>query len=82
MHFSSSLFPSQGVLDDEFPLVESPEFNGSIIYGPEVIVDFLEPYIFAAQDVADVDPITVPSDAAVTADKTDVPVSRVLDGWQ
>jgi hypothetical protein len=82
LHFSPSLLPSQGILDDEFPLVETPEVYRSIVHRPEVIVDFLEPYIFASQNMADVDAITVPPEAAIAADQAHFPMGRVLDGRQ
>ena len=47
--------------------MESSEFNRPIIDRPDVVVDFLEPDVLATQDLADVDPVTAPADAAVAA---------------
>jgi len=46
---------------------------------PEVVVDFLEAYVLAAEDVTDIDPVGVPPDAAVVADLSDLEVVRILE---
>ena len=59
--------------------MESAEPYGSEVDVPEVIVDLLEADELGSQDVADVDPVRVPSDASVPADSSDLEVSGVFD---
>ena len=62
--------------------MESPEFDRPIIHGPDIVVDFFESDVFATKDVADIDPVGFPADAAVPADQAHFPVIWVFDSWQ
>lgn len=68
------------VLDSESPFVEAPESEGTEVYVPEVVVDFLETNVFASESVSDVDPLAVPVDSSVAADEAHLVVGRVVDG--
>ena len=59
--------------------MEAAEPDGPEVDVPEVIVDFLEADELGGQDVADVDPVRVPSDTSVPADPSDLEVSGVFD---
>lgn len=60
--------------------MEPTEPDGSEVDVPETVVDLLEPDVLLFENVADVDPMEVPSDAAVLADPPHLEVSGVLDG--
>ena len=49
------------------------------VYIPEAVVNGLEADVLAVEDVADVDPVAVPADAAVAVDAADLEVGRILD---
>ena len=59
--------------------METAQPDGTEIDVPEVVVDLLESDELGSEDVADVDPVRVPSDASVPADSSDLEVSWVLD---
>ena len=59
--------------------MEAAEPDGTAVDVPESVVDLLEPYILLFENVADIDPVEVPSDATVPADSSYLVVSRVLD---
>jgi hypothetical protein len=58
--------------------VKTTELERPEVDGPEVIVDFLEAYVLTAKSVADVDPVAVPAQAAVSADPSALEVGGVL----
>lgn len=49
---------------------------------PEAIAGFLEPDVFLAEDVADIDPVVMPPDPAILAHAPDFLVRRILEGQQ
>lgn len=51
--------------DGRFADVEPAERDGPEVDGPDVVVDLLEPDVLAAKQMGDIDPVGVPSDAAV-----------------
>ena len=59
--------------------MEAPQLERSKVQIPFAIVDFLEPNIFSAEDVAHVDPMGLPADAAVGAHEADLKVVGVLE---
>ena len=49
---------------------------------PSLVVDLLEAYVEAAEDLADPEPACVPTDTAIAADLTDFVVSGVDKGFE
>ena len=66
------------VEDGSFIKVQPAERNGSKEDGPDVGSDLLETDELATEQMGDVDPDGVPSDAAVARDFPDLEVSGVL----
>jgi hypothetical protein len=62
--------------------MEATEFDGSEIDFPEAVVDLFEADVLLSEEMADVDPAGVPTDAAVATDAADLEVSGVLEGRQ
>jgi hypothetical protein len=63
--------------DGSSTCMEPAEGDGPERDLPDIVVDFFETDVLAAQEVADVDPGGVPSDAAVGGDLPDLEVDRV-----
>lgn len=59
--------------DGRFADVKPAERDGAEVDGPDVVVDLLEPDVLTAEQMGDVDPFGVPSDASVGGD---LPCSR------
>jgi len=55
------------------------EFHGAEVEIPEPIIDLFEADVLFAENMTDVDPGTVPTDAAVTADEPDFEVAGIID---
>ena len=64
--------------DGSFFYVQPPEVEVVEVDGPDAGADLLEADELAAEQLADVDPGGLPSDAAVGADLSDLEVGRVL----
>jgi hypothetical protein len=56
------------VFDVSLLLMEATEFDGSEIDIPEAVIDFLEADVLLSEEMADVNPTGVPTDAAVATD--------------
>lgn len=69
-------------MDSEVLFIQSSEVEGSKIHVPESVVDFFKTDVFLGKDVADIDPVGVPSNPAVMADESDLEVGRVLERRQ
>jgi hypothetical protein len=70
------------VFDLALLFMEATEFDGSEIDFPEVVIDLLEADVLFGEEMADVNPAGVPTDAAVAADAADLEVGGVLEGRQ
>ncbi len=70
------------VFDLSLLFMEATEFDGSEIDFPEAVIDLFEADVLLCQQMADVDPVRVPADAAVATDAADLEVSGVLEGRQ
>ena len=53
------------VEDSSFPYVQPPQRNGSEVNGPDIISDLFQSDIFSSEQVGDVHPGCMPSDAAI-----------------
>lgn len=62
------MLPAQGILDPERLFVQPAEAERSEVHVPLPIVDLDEADVLPAEGLADVDPLTVPADAAVVTD--------------
>ena len=60
--------PAEGVFDLHVPLDEPTELERSEVHVPDSVVDFLQPHVFADADGGDVDPSSIPANAAVGTD--------------
>ncbi len=60
--------PAEGVFDLHVPLDEASKLERSEVHVPDAVVDFLQTHVFADADGGDVDPPSIPADAAVGAD--------------
>ena len=66
--------------DGSFIYVEPAEVQRSEEDGPDADMDFLKADVEAAEKVADVDPVGVPSEPTVGGDFSDFEVRGVVDG--
>jgi hypothetical protein len=66
------------IQDGALPDVEPAERDGAEVGGPDVVVDLFEADEVAAEQVADVDPLRLPSDPAVGRDLPDLEVNGIL----
>ena len=64
--------------DGSFSYVKPTEGDGAEVDGPDIVGDLLEANVFAGEQMRDVDPGGVPSDAAVGGDLTGLEVGGVV----
>lgn len=53
------------VEDSSFPYVQPTERNGSEVDGPDIVGDLFKSYVFSSEQVGNVHPGLMPSNAAV-----------------
>jgi hypothetical protein len=63
---------SIGILDSHVPFKEAAEPERSKIDVPDAVVDFFKSDVLADAHTRDADPLTVPADAAIGADVSDL----------
>ena len=59
--------------------MNAAEFHGSKVQIPLAVVDLFEADVFARDDMADIDPVVLPADAAIRADQADFKMPGVLE---
>ncbi len=68
--------------DGSFVYMKPAKKNGPEEDGPDAEADLFEADVEAAEELRDVDPCGVPSDASVRGDFTCHDVGGVLEGWE
>ena len=68
--------------DGSFSDVKPTEGDGTEVDSPDIVGDLLEANVFAAEQMRDVGPGGVPSDAAVDGDLTGLEVGGVVGGQE
>jgi hypothetical protein len=70
------------ILEAEVLFIQSSEEDRSNVHGPESGIDCYKTNGTLGKDVADIDPVLVPSNPAVMADESDLDVGRILEKGQ
>ncbi len=70
------------ILEAEVLFIQSSEVEGSKGHVPASVVDFFKTHVFLGKDVADSDPVGVPSDPAVMPDESELEAGRILERRQ
>jgi hypothetical protein len=70
---------SQCILDRVSAFVEASEVEGPKVNSPDPVVDFFKGNELFREDVTDIDPVAVPSNAAVMTDAADFEVLGILE---
>lgn len=76
--FQSSI----GILDSHVPFKETAEPERSKIDVPDAVVDFFEPDVLVDAHTRDADPLTIPTDAAIGADISDLEAIGIFERWE
>ena len=74
--------PTVGVFDPHVSLVEPSQAQCAEVDVPDSVIDLLQADVLANAGNGDVDPLTVPADAAIGADVAYFLSVRIFDGWQ
>lgn len=73
--FQSAIFN----LDAHVSFVQSPEFDRAEVKVPDAVIDFLQADVPAGRNDGNVDPVAVPTNAAIGADVAQLVAVRVFE---
>ncbi len=79
LHISPAFVSTKGVFNGQRSFVKPSKIEGAKVHGPNAVVDFFEADVLFGEDVADVDPLRMPANAAVPIDAPDFEMGRVRD---
>lgn len=69
------------IFDSHVPLKQSAELQWTEVDIPETIIKFFQSNVLSDGGCGDIDPLTLPSNAAIGTDVSDLESVRVFERW-